>query len=100
MGRVSASSAIFSGVAPILPRHVEEQDAPPQEEAKPEREAEAQVEEGAEAEVDKGKTPHGDEAEPEEEADADVELEAVDADRDELGCREVNRADESADARC
>ena len=79
-------------MAPILPRHVEEQDAPPQEEAKQEREAEAQVEEG--------KTPQGDEAEPEKEAEAEVEREAVDAVRGELGCREVNRADGSAAARC
>ena len=68
-------------MAPILPRHVEEQDAPPQEvktphedDAKQEREAEAQVEEEAEAEVDKGKTPQGDESEPEKEAEAEVEL--------------------------
>ena len=68
-------------MAPILPRHVEEQDAPPQE----------------------VKTPHEDEAKHEREADVQHEREAeeeVELDRDGLGCREVNRADGSAAARC
>ena len=89
MRRVSASSAIFSGVAPILPRHVEEEDAPQQEvktphedEAKHEREADVQHEREAEAQH-------------EGEAEEEVEL-----DRVGLGCREGNRADAFAAARC
>ena len=63
-------------MVPILPRHVEEQDAPPQEVKTP-HEDEAKQEREAEAQVEEGKTPQGDEAEPEKEAEAEVVLEAV-----------------------
>ena len=64
-GRVSAKSAILSGVAPILPRHVigveikgecvrvDNNGAPLEDEAEPEKEAEAKVGGEAEAEVER-----------------------------------------------
>ena len=80
MGCFSASSAIFSRVAPILPRHVEEQGAPEQE----------------------VKTPPEEEAGPEKEAEAEVEREAEDVVEREAAepVREVTGADGSAAARC
>ena len=86
LGRVSASSAFFSGVAPILPRHDEKHNAPHEEEDAPQAEAEAGVEAEAGKTPEKDVAPTGDEAQLPEEAEGYPEKAA---ERDAVGEADV-----------